>query len=429
MDIQELYDVYSSCKIVSTDSRSITPGCLFFALKGDNFNGNLFAEEALEKGARVAIVDENPAEPNRAIVKVDDVLFTLQELAAYRREQIGIPIFAITGSNGKTTTKELCKAVVSEQFTVFATAGNLNNHIGVPLTLLSMDDTIGFGIVEMGANHPGEIARLCEIAQPDFGLITNIGKAHLEGFGGIQGVTRAKGELFDFLMKHGKTILVNEGDSSVCGLVPADYPGAIWYNGHKGLHVERYTSDPYATFQIRVENRSIKVQTRMLGGYNAENVLAAISVGSLLGIAEDSIIRAIGLYQPSNNRSQLIDTGKNRIFMDAYNANPSSMVSAVNEFLQFKSPKKLLILGEMRELGDYSQAEHEELVIHLINHDIKDVVCVGKAFEQAAINAGYHYAENTEQLRLWLSDNPLSGYFVFIKGSRSNQLEKLVPLL
>jgi UDP-N-acetylmuramoyl-tripeptide--D-alanyl-D-alanine ligase len=429
MDIQELYDVYSSCKIVSTDSRSITPGCLFFALKGDNFNGNLFAEEALEKGARVAIVDENPAEPNRAIVKVDDVLFTLQELAAYHREQIGIPIFAITGSNGKTTTKELCKAVVSEQFTVFATAGNLNNHIGVPLTLLSMDDTIGFGIVEMGANHPGEIARLCEIAQPDFGLITNIGKAHLEGFGGIQGVTRAKGELFDFLMKHGKTILVNEGDSSVCGLVPADYPGAIWYNGHKGLHVERYTSDPYATFQIRVENRSIKVQTRMLGGYNAENVLAAISVGSLLGIAEDSIIRAIGLYQPSNNRSQLIDTGKNRIFMDAYNANPSSMVSAVNEFLQFKSPKKLLILGEMRELGDYSQAEHEELVIHLINHDIKDVVCVGKAFEQAAINAGYHYAENTEQLRLWLSDNPLSGYFVFIKGSRSNQLEKLVPLL
>lgn len=429
MDIQELYDIYISGRIVSTDSRNITPGCLFFALKGDNFNGNLFAREALAKGARMAVVDEDPAQPDAAIIRVEDVLLTLQQLAAWHREQIGIPILAITGSNGKTTTKELCKAVGSEKFRVFATEGNLNNHIGVPLTLLSMDDTIGFGIVEMGANHPGEIARLCEIAQPDFGLITNIGKAHLEGFGGFPGVVRAKGELFDFLIKRGKTLLVNEGNSYVRGLVPADYSGAVWYNGSKGLQVESCISDPYAAFQIRHENHVMNLQTKLLGGYNAENVLAAVSMGFHLGIPEESILRAIRLYQPSNNRSQLIDTGKNRIFMDAYNANPSSMVSAVNEFLQLSSPKKLLILGEMRELGDYSRHEHTELIMHLVNHNVKDVICVGMAFEDAALNAGYQYADSTDQLRLWLSDNPLNGYFVFIKGSRSNQLEKLVPLL
>ncbi len=429
MDIQELYDVYISGRTVSTDSRNITPGCLFFALKGDNFNGNLFAREALAKGARVAVVDEDPAQPDAAIIRVEDVLLTLQQLAAHHREQIGIPILAITGSNGKTTTKELCKAVVSEKFRVFATEGNLNNHIGVPLTLLSMDNTIGFGIVEMGANHPGEITRLCEITQPDFGLITNIGKAHLEGFGGILGVVKAKGELFDFLIKRGKTVLVNEGNSYVQGLVPTDYSGAVWYNGSKGLQVESCISDPYAAFQIRRENHVMNLQTQLLGGYNAENVLAAVSMGFHLGIPEESILRAIRLYQPRNNRSQLIETGKNRIFMDAYNANPSSMVSAINEFLQLGSPKKLLILGEMRELGDYSQHEHKELIMHLVNHNVKDVICVGMAFEDAALKAGYHYAESTDQLLLWLSDNPLTGYFVFIKGSRSNQLEKLVPLL
>jgi UDP-N-acetylmuramoyl-tripeptide--D-alanyl-D-alanine ligase len=429
MDIQELYDIFISGRRVSTDSRNITPGCLFFALKGDNFNGNQFAEEALKKGARAAFVDENPSKPDPAIIKVDDVLFTLQELAAYHRKQIGIPVLAITGSNGKTTTKELCKTVVSEKYSVFATEGNLNNHIGVPMTLLSMDETIGFGIVEMGANHPGEIARLCEIAQPDFGLITNIGKAHLEGFGGIQGVVKAKGELFDFLMKRGRAVFVNEGDSYVRGLVPAEYPGAFRYNGNTGLLVESYINDPYATFRVRNESRVIELQTQLLGGYNAENVLAAVSVGFHLEIPEESIIRAIRLYQPRNNRSQFIDTGKNRIFMDAYNANPSSMASAINEFLQISSPRKILILGEMRELGLYSQPEHEELITYLVNHHVKEVICVGKAFEQAALSAGYHYIENTDQLRLLLTDKPLSGYFVFIKGSRSNQLEKLVPLL
>jgi UDP-N-acetylmuramoyl-tripeptide--D-alanyl-D-alanine ligase len=429
MDIEQLYNYYLAGRKVSTDSRKIIPGCLFFALKGSNFNGNDFASEAIKKGALAAIVDEEPASRHPKILKVDDVLASLQQLARFHRLQTGIKVIAITGSNGKTTTKELCKAVLSEKFNAFATEGNLNNHIGVPLTLLSMDDTIEVGIVEMGANHPGEISHLCDIAQPDMGLITNIGKAHLEGFGDIQGVALAKGELFEHLLQRGKTIFVNEGNIHVRQLVPADYSQAVWYNGPNGLKIKSLTGDPFLNLRIADSSTLIDIQTGLLGGYNAENVLAACCVGLHLGVEVDAVKHAIENYSPKNNRSQLLDTGKNKIFMDAYNANPSSMQAAIIEFLQFNDQNKLLILGEMRELGESSVYEHEYLVNLLREKEIKNALFVGNAFKEPALKAGFKHVETTGQLCEWFSSAPLTGYFVFIKGSRSNALEQLIPLL
>jgi len=429
MDIKELYDIFLTGRTVSIDSRNIIPGCLFFALKGENFNGNSFAPEAIEKGALVAIVDEEPEQQHPKIIRVDNVLQVLQQLARYHRLHRGIPILAITGSNGKTTTKELCKAVLSEKYKVHATEGNLNNHIGVPLTLLSMDDTVEFGIVEMGANHPGEIALLCEIAQPDYGLITNVGKAHLEGFGSIQGVALAKGELFKHLIHRGKTLFVNEGNKYVRQLVPGNYPKVVWYNGDQGPQIQNMTGDPYLNLRIIDHNATVEIKTGLLGGYNAENVLAAYCVGNHMGISVESIKDSIHTYQPRNNRSQLLNTGKNRVFMDAYNANPSSMLAAISEFLRFDDERKLLILGEMRELGDSALREHENIVDFLKEQGIKDVIFVGKAFEKPSMESGFTYVESTDQLCKWLSAKSLTGYFVFIKGSRSNKLEKVIPLL
>ena len=429
MNIEQLYDYFLTGRKVSTDSRNITTGCLFFALKGENFNGNAFAFEAIEKGALAAIVDEDPIRQHPGIIRVDNVLTALQQLSRFHRLRMGIPVLAITGSNGKTTTKELCKAVLAEKFRVYATEGNLNNHIGVPLTLLSMNDTIEFGIVEMGANHPGEIALLCDIAQPDFGLITNVGKAHLEGFVNVQGVAQAKGEMFKHLMQRGKTLFVNEGNNQVRQLVSGNYIHAVWYNGSKGPKIQSMTGDPFLNLQVAYGDQRIEIQTALLGGYNAENVLAAYSVGIHLGVPAESIKRAIQDYRPENNRSQLLYTGKNKIFMDAYNANPSSMRAAIMEFLQFNDQKKLLILGEMRELGDSSAREHENIVALLKEKVIIDVIFVGEAFKKPAGKAGYKFAESADQLRAWLSATPLTGHFIFMKGSRSNKLETLIPSL
>lgn len=429
MEINHLYDLFLENRTISTDSRNIIPGCMFFALKGDNFNGNHYALEAVEKGARFAFVDEDPPHAHPKIIKVDHVLNTLQQLARYHRIKTGIPVLAITGSNGKTTTKELCRAILSVKYRTFATTGNLNNHIGVPLTLLAIDGTTEFGIVEMGANHAGEIRQLCEIALPDYGLITNVGKAHLEGFGSLQGVAKAKGELFTHLMQNGKTIFANYGNSYIRRLVPYDYPGLLWYNGKEGPEVESSFSGPFLRLKIRHGNRKLDVSTRLLGTYNAENVLAACCVGLHFGIAGSAIEKAVLDYEPRNNRSQLVETGKNTIFMDAYNANPSSMYAAINDFIHFSGLNKLLILGEMRELGDSSETEHEYLIRHLVNQGVKNVVCVGSGFMQSALKAGYKYAETTDQLITWLSANPLRDHFIFIKGSRRNELEKLLPLL
>jgi UDP-N-acetylmuramoyl-tripeptide--D-alanyl-D-alanine ligase len=429
MDIKLLYDIYLKNRIVCIDSRNVSRGCLFFALKGDNFNGNSFAIEAIEKGAFAAIVDEDLPQHHNQIIRVDNVLTMLQRLAGYHRVQSGITILAVTGSNGKTTTKELCKAVLSEKFEVYATEGNLNNHIGVPLTLLAMDKDVEIGIVEMGANHPGEIGFLCEIAKPDYGLITNIGKAHLEGFGGIQGVAKAKGELFNYLICNRKTIFLNEGDPYLPPLVPVGYAETLFYNGKSGLKLINSKSNPFLSLKAGNGKEVLDINTNLVGNYNTENVLAACCVGLHFGVTAKEITRAIHACQPANNRSQLINTVKNTVFMDAYNANPSSMSAAIIEFLKFKGEKKMLILGEMREVGDASPHEHERLVDYLKQKGVNDVIFIGKAFEQSAKRAGYKYTETINQLKELLLTEPLNGFFVFVKGSRSNRLEEVLTLL
>jgi len=429
MDIRDLHGIFLQQKLISTDTRNISAGCLFFALKGENFNGNRFASEAIEKGAHAVIVDEDVPVKNEKVIRVKNVLETLQQLASYHRVYLGTVILAITGSNGKTTTKELCHAVLSEKYRVCSTRGNLNNHIGVPLTLLSMDRNTDIGIVEMGANHPGEIGLLCEIAQPDHGIITNIGKAHLEGFGGIKGVARAKGELFNYLVHHKGNIFLNEGNKYVKKLVPIDYPGTVYYNGKHGLTAIGSDSDPFLNLKVEYLDRILKINTNLIGTYNTENVLAACCVGFYLKVDAENIVKAINHYKPANNRSQLIHTGRNTIYMDAYNANPTSMATSIDEFLRLKNEKKLLILGEMRELGVSSSHEHQYLVTYLKNRQVRSVFCVGKAFKKPAKDAGFTYFETTDDLCRLLLSEPLEDYFIFLKGSRSNQLEKLIPLL
>jgi UDP-N-acetylmuramoyl-tripeptide--D-alanyl-D-alanine ligase len=429
MDIKYLYNIFLSSGLVSTDTRNIPPGSVFFALKGENFNGNRFALQAIENGASAAVVDEDTGSSHPDIIRVHDVLKSLQQLALHHRRQSEMKILAITGSNGKTTTKELCRAVLAQKFNVVATVGNLNNHIGVPLTLLSMDEDVELGIVEMGANHPGEIRQLCEIAEPDYGLITNVGKAHLEGFGSIEGVARAKGELFNDLRQRGKAIYLNDGDPSIKKLVPAGYPKIFFYNGEHGIRATNIKSEPFLQFDAEFANEMIPVKTNLLGIYNIENVLAALCVGINMGVPMKAIVEAIYSYIPGNNRSQLIETGRNRLYMDAYNANPSSMKVAVDEFLRSAGKEKLLILGEMRELGADTKAEHEKLVLSLKENKVKKAFLVGKAFEVPAVEAGFTYFENAEQATGYLEKNPVTDHFILIKGPRSNRLENILKVL
>jgi UDP-N-acetylmuramoyl-tripeptide--D-alanyl-D-alanine ligase len=429
MKIEELYKIYLQSRLVSTDSRKISPGSIFFALKGENFNGNQFALQAIEQGALAALVDEDTETHHAGIYRVDDVLTALQKLAAFHRKQLGIPILAITGSNGKTTTKELCRAVLAKKFNVYATTGNLNNHIGVPLTLLAMNDEVELGIVEMGANHFGEIRNLCEIAFPDMGIITNVGKAHLEGFGSLEGVARAKGELFDHLRANHKIIFINDGNEYVSKLVPESYTPVVHYNGETSTRVINKRSNPFLELDIRASDQNYSLRTNLLGGYNAENVLAAFCVGIHMGVTPGDIGDAIETYKPQNNRSQFIESGKNRLFMDAYNANPSSMFAAVDEFLLAEEHNKLLILGEMREVGDSSYKEHKALIDHLEEKKVKQAICIGKSFEIAAEGTGYTYFETVEQLVSLLKDHPLTGQYILVKGSRANKLEKLLEVL
>jgi|WetSurMetagenome_2_1015567.scaffolds.fasta_scaffold65971_2 UDP-N-acetylmuramoyl-tripeptide--D-alanyl-D-alanine ligase len=429
MDIKAIYQLYQQHKVISTDSRNITPGCIFFALKGEHFNGNQFASQAVEQGASAAIVDEDTGNSDERIIRVADVLGTLQDMAAYHRNHCRFIILAVTGSNGKTTTKELCRQVLSKKYSVFATTGNLNNHIGVPLTLLSMDGGIQAGVIEMGANHPGEIALLCRIANPNYGLITNIGKAHLEGFGGIHGVAKAKGELFEYLMNHKQTLFVNEGNPYLPGLVPAEYTKVFRYNGATGLRAEKVSATPYLAMNVAHDSGSFKITTHLVGRYNAENVLAACAVGFHFGIDHKDIADAIASYVPQNNRSQLIQTEKNKVYMDAYNANPSSMAAAIQEFLTLEGKNKLLILGEMREVGASAQEEHEELINELKNKQVNNVICVGSAFEEIAVKAGYQHFQSVDELNRHLQKKSVSGYLIFVKGSRSNRLEKVINYL
>jgi len=369
---------------ITTDSRKVTPGCVFVALKGEHFDGNAFVDQAREAGAEYVICGEN-------------ALAELQDLARAWRRELGLPILGITGTNGKTTTKELCAAVLKTRYNLLYTQGNLNNQLGVPLTLLSITRAHEMAIVEMGASHPGDIKELVEIAEPDCGLITNVGKAHLQGFGSFEGVMRTKAELYDYLREHGGYCFRNT-DNPYLAQMAADLKTV-----------------PYTT-GVMPEG------THLVGGYNAENVSAAICVGKHFGISEEDALAAIRAYVPSNNRSQLMQTEHNTVVVDAYNANPTSMQAAINAF-----KGNCYVLGAMRELGEYTHLEHQNIVNMLLERKADKVLLVGEEYKQTT--APYPVFDDVEALCEYLQAEPLRGYHILLKGSRSNQLEKVIPLI
>ena len=369
---------------VTTDSRKVTSGCVFVALKGEHFDGNDFVEQAKEQGAEYVICGDN-------------ALAELQDLARAWRRELGLPILAITGTNGKTTTKELCAAVLKTKFNLYYTQGNLNNQLGVPLTLLSITRAHEMAIVEMGASHPGDIKELVDIAEPDFGLITNVGKAHLQGFGSFEGVMATKAELYDYLRAHGGYCFRNI-DNPYLAKMAGDLKTVAYQTG------------------------TMPEGTHLVGSYNAENISAAICVGKHFGISEEDALAAIRAYIPSNNRSQFMQTERNTVVVDAYNANPTSMTAAINAF-----KGNCFILGAMRELGEYSHLEHQNIVNMLLERKADKVLLVGDEYK--ATTAPYPIFDDVEALCAYLQNEPLSGYYILLKGSRSNKLENVIPLL
>lgn len=431
MEIQKLYELYNKHPQISTDSRCVKENSLFFALKGKTFDGNRFAESAIQDKAAYAVVDKLYTKNSRFIL-VDDTLGTLQKLAGYHRKKCGFKILAITGSNGKTTTKELLYNILSKNYKVYATEGNLNNHIGVPLTILSMAADTEIGIVEMGANHHNEITQLCDIAEPDFGLITNIGKAHLEGFGSIKGVKKAKQELFTWLKNNNGTILGNVNDVNVRDIIPENYKNIVLYGNKKSRYwADCISSDPYLKFVLFIAEdlEGQEIQTKLFGRYNMENAVAAATFASILNIERKTIKQAIEEYIPENNRSQIMKTENNKIFLDAYNANPTSMKAAIENFIEVNESNKYFILGEMLEVGTNTGNEHIEVLSLLKDRDISNVICVGKAFKKAAGVAGYKFYNDINELAEVLKSCSIKNASLLIKGSRANQLEKLIQFL
>jgi len=385
--------------------------------------------EALRKGASCAVANEKECPSGDRIMRVDDVLHTLQQLASHHRQTCGFKILAITGSNGKTTTKELCSAVLSNRYRIFATRGNLNNHLGVPLTLLSMQPDTEVGIVEMGANHPGEIRLLCQIAMPDYGLITNIGKAHLEGFGNIQGVTAAKGELFDYLAENDGIVFVNMADENLRTIIPAEKKHVINYNSSETIWAEKTGTGLFLELEIHDRDKVLPIRSQLVGTYNKENIVAAFAVGKHFGIPSIMTKESIEAYLPSNNRSQFIRTRHNEIIMDAYNANPSSMKAAIENFIAMDHHSGLIILGDMLELGESLVSEHQSVIDLLRKQVHHPVICIGSNFEIPAKAAGYAWYPDVSSLQAAFAANPVRKSFILIKGSRGNQLERIVDLL
>ena len=414
--ISDLYELFRAHPRISTDTRHIEPGSLFFALRGATFDGNRFAAEALARGAAAAVADDpSAAAADGRIHLVGDTLRTLQELARLHRRTLGIPILAISGSNGKTTTKELVSRVLACRFRVYATRGNLNNHIGVPLTLLAMDGTTQFGVVEMGASACGEIARLCAIAEPDYGILTNIGRAHLEGFGGPEGVRRGKGELFDYLAAHGGEAFIPEEDPTLTAMA----------SERPALQVTSYSRRGAEAFENHLE-----------GEYNRFNIAAAVAVGRRFGIADEAIRAAIASYIPDNNRSQRTETARNTLIVDCYNANPSSMRASITHFLAERlgnRTRRVLILGDMLELGAWSGAEHREILQLAAADPAAQLLVVGKEFSQAAAgipaDGRLECFPSREELIERLRREPVNNALVLLKGSRGIGLEKALEVL
>jgi UDP-N-acetylmuramoyl-tripeptide--D-alanyl-D-alanine ligase len=429
MTIETLYSVYKKKPVVCTDSRSITDHCIFFALKGESFNGNEYAESALQQGAAYAVIDERKFQKDERYILVADVLKTLQQLANYHRKQLSCPVIAITGSNGKTTTKELISSVLSKKFKTHFTKGNLNNHIGVPLTILSAPADVEMLVVEMGANHLKEIELLSSIAEPDYGLITNIGKAHLEGFGSFDGVKQGKGELYEFLASHNGLAFVN-GDNSILQemLLQKKVTGVVRYGKKYDCECEGKLLEafPFLKIEWKYDSQKGIAPTQLIGEYNFENALAAICIGSYFEIEPEIINSAIQEYAPGNSRSQVIHKGTNVIILDAYNANPSSMTEALKNFASIKMHPKIVFLGEMSELGKESASEHLAIVALIEQLNFESVVLVGEWFQKHADRINATWFASSDQAAQWAKEKNIQNASLLIKGSRSVKMEKVM---
>ncbi|MFT2009115.1 UDP-N-acetylmuramoyl-tripeptide--D-alanyl-D-alanine ligase [Pontibacter sp. 13R65] len=421
--IEFLYQKYLECHHVSTDSRAGQEQSLFFALNGPNFKGAAFAAAALAKGARYAVVDD-PAMASDNCFVVKDTLLTLQELARHHRRQLSLPVIGITGSNGKTTTKELIYAVLSQKFNTLYTQGNLNNHIGVPLTLLRIKQEHEVAIIEMGANHIGEIALLCSIALPSHGLITNIGKAHLEGFGSLEGVARGKSELYAHLDKTGGTVFVNTSNEHLLRMSRRIADKVTYPAPSDFYHSQLLEASPYVVY---LDEAGQKVQTQLVGSYNYENMAAAACIGKYFQVPLEKANAAIAAYSPQNNRSQVVQKGSNTILLDAYNANPTSMANAIRHFGSMKAPRKVVIVGDMFEMGAESATEHTLIGQVLAEQPFDEVLLCGKDMQYAAqASAQFHHFSTKPELEQWLQEHPISESYVLIKGSRGMGLETLL---
>ncbi len=437
MTIQEIHSIFLKCSSVSIDTRKIASNSFFVAIKGERFDANTFAKEALEKGASYVIIDNAAYYIDTRTILVKDSLETLQELASYHRTYLNLPIIALTGSNGKTTTKELINVVLSKKYNTKATVGNLNNHIGVPLTLLSFSSTTEIGIVEMGANHQKEIEFLCKIAQPDYGYITNFGKAHLEGFGGVEGVVKGKSEMYFFLRSNHKKVFLNTDDviqvanSKDIETITFSQTDTSVFN-----YIKNVTANPFVT----IEFDDMVVKSQLIGLYNANNINAAITIGKYFNVANNDIKNAIENYIPENNRSQLLTKGTNEIILDAYNANPSSMAVALENFIQLETrgkaelseakANKLIIIGDMFELGAESLAEHNSIVNLLLNENEIECCFVGNDFYfNKVAKSNFHFFKTFDYFSDFLKSRKIENKMILVKGSRGMALERTLELL
>ena len=432
MTASKLYEYYLLHPVICTDTRKIISGSLFFALKGENYDANKFAHQALENGADFAIIDNIAYQTDDRFILVDDTLLALQELANYHRKQLNIPVIGLTGSNGKTTTKELILSVLSQKYKTQATKGNLNNHIGVPLTLLEIKPDCEVAIVEMGANHQQEIAHLCSICEPNFGLITNVGKAHLEGFGGFEGVKKGKGELFDYLAQTDGTVFINK-DSLILIEMAAErtFKSTLFY----GTDNQNYVSgnliknDPFLAIEWGNKDEKHIVQSNLTGIYNFENILAAIAIGLKFSLSAEEINQGIANYEPQNNRSQVTKTVNNTVICDYYNANPSSMMVAIENLSKLDSPNKVLILGDMFELGEEAKLEHQLVLDKALAQNFNQIIFIGNEFSGLESKSEAQFFKTTAEASISLNKNPIKNALILLKGSRSMRLEELMELL
>ncbi len=425
MNISQIYDLLSKCNFkICTDTRQVVYDSLFIALKGEKFNANLFIDEALSKGCKYAIGEEYHGKDNRVFL-VEDSLACLQNLARFHRKQMKAKVLAVAGSNGKTTTKELIASVLKQKFQIIYTQGNFNNHIGVPLTILSIRPDTEFAVVEMGANHLNELEPLCNIADPDYGIVTNVGKEHLEGFGSFEGVVKTETYLYRYLEKKDGLIFINNDNDLLVKEIGNCKTSSYGKNKNADIYLSAIDNNPFLKIHCVVKDTEYRIQTKLVGSYNWENILAAISIGNFFGVPIDKIIEAIEAYYPSNHRSQWIEKGTNKIIMDAYNANPTSMQYAIENFASLPLNNKILILGDMLELGAYEKAEHQSIIELLQKYTFTGVFLVGKVFSRLASNQFKTFAD-VESLKNYLTLNPVEHSTILIKGSHGIHLEKLL---